>query len=86
MTLDVLLLVVGGILGILGGGFVLFLSPGRYPSFLAAAALISLGLLQFGWARAIYDASGGQTWFELSLAFAFVLSMFVNIVRAPAQR
>lgn len=75
MTLDVLLLVTGGILAILGGGFVLFLSPGRYPSFLAAVALISLGLLQFGWARSIYDVSGGQTWFELSLAFALPVSL-----------
>lgn len=75
MTLDVLLIVSGGILAMLGGGFVLFLSPGRYPSFLAAVALISLGLLQFGWARATYDVSGGQTWFELSLAFALPVSL-----------
>ncbi len=75
MTLDVLLLVSGGILAILGGGFVLFLSPGRYPSFLAVVALVSLGLLQFGWARAMYDTSGGQTWFELSLAFAVPVSL-----------
>jgi len=76
MTLDVLLLVVGGVLAILGGGFVLFVSPARYPSFLAAVALIALGLLQFGWARSIYDVSGGQTWFELSLAFALPVSLF----------
>jgi hypothetical protein len=75
VTLDVLLLVVAGILAILGGGIVLFVSPGRYPSFLAAVALISLGLLQFGWARSIYDVSGGQTWFELSLAFALPVSL-----------
>jgi hypothetical protein len=75
LTLDVLLLVSGGLLAILGGGFVLFLIPARYPSFLAAAALISLGLLQFGWARAIYDVGGGQTWFELSLAFALPVSL-----------
>lgn len=75
MTLDVLLLVSGGILAILGGGFVLFLSPGRYPTFLAAVALISLGLLQFGWGRAIYDVGAGQTWFELSLAFALPVSL-----------
>ncbi len=75
MTLDVLLLVSGGILAILGGVFVLFLSPGRYPTFLAAVALISLGLLQFGWGRAIYDVGAGQTWFELSLAFALPVSL-----------
>lgn len=75
MTLDVLLLVSGGILAILGGGFVLLLSPARYPSFLAAVALVSLGLLQFGWGRAIYDVGGGQTWFELSLAFALPVSL-----------
>jgi len=75
LTLDVVLLISGGILAILGGGILLFLSPGRYPSFLAAVALISLGLLQFGWARSIYDISGGQTWFELSLAFALPVSL-----------
>ncbi len=77
MTLDVLLLISGGLLAILGGGLVLFLSPGPYPSLLASIALASLGLLQFGWARAIYDVlwSTGSTWFELSLAFALPVSL-----------
>lgn len=76
MTLDILLLVCGGILAILGGGFILFLSLGRPASFLGAVALISLGLLQFGWARAISHAIGGnEVWFELSLAFALPVSL-----------
>jgi hypothetical protein len=39
---------------------------------LAAAALVSLGLLQFGWARAVYSAPDVESgiWFDLSLAFA----------------
>jgi len=75
MTLDVLLLVTGGILAILGGGLVLFLNPGRYASFHAAIALASLGLLQFGWARALSEVTGGELWFEMSLAFALPVSL-----------
>ena len=77
MNFDILILVSGGIVAILGAGLLVFLSPGRYPSVLAAAALASLGLLQFGWARAIYDVlgPGGESWFELSLALALPVSL-----------
>lgn len=77
MTFDVILLVTGGILAILAGGLLFFMSPARYASLVAAVALASLGLLQFGWARAIFDAGGpgAQTWFELSLAFALPVSL-----------
>jgi hypothetical protein len=77
VSFDILILVSGGILAILGGGILVFMSPGRYPSLVAAAALASLGLLQFGWARAIYDVlgPGGQSWFELSLALALPVSI-----------
>ena len=77
MSFDILILVSGGILAILGGGLLVFMSPGRYPSLVAAAALASLGLLQFGWARSIYDVlgPGGQSWFELSLALALPVSL-----------
>lgn len=74
MTLDTLLLIAGGILAILGGGAVLLLGRNRYPSFLAGAALISLGLLQFGWARTVSEPAGSELWFELSLAFALPVS------------
>ena len=77
MNLDVLLLISGGLIAILAGGLVAFLAPARYASLLAATALASLGLLQFGWARAIYDLSwsGGGAWFELSLVFALPVSL-----------
>lgn len=77
MSLDVLLLVSGGLVAILAGALVAFLGPARYASLLAAAALASLGLLQFGWARAVHDLSwsSGGAWFELSLAFALPVSL-----------
>ncbi len=75
MTLDALLLLAGGILAILGGGAVLLLGRERYTSLVAAMALVSLGLLQFGWARTLYDPFQSELWFELSLAFALPVSL-----------
>jgi hypothetical protein len=75
VTLDALLLVAGGLLAILGGGAVLLFARERYTSLLAAAALGSLGLLQLGWARAIYDILEREVWFELSIAFALPVSL-----------
>ena len=75
MTLDVLILITGGILAFIGAGMVVLLAPARYPSLLAAIALGSLGLLQFGWARAVFPGPGAGTWFELSLVFALSVSL-----------
>lgn len=91
MTLDAVLLLAAGLLAILGGGAILFLGRDRYPSFLAAASLVSLGLLQFGWARTIYDVTDSEVWFELSLAFALPVSLLWfltsrSLFRRPGQR
>src|SRR5262249_3116819 len=51
------------------------LAPARYPTLLASIALGSMGLLQFGWARALVAGPGGATWFELSLVFALSVSL-----------
>lgn len=75
MMLDSLLLIAAGILAILAGAAVFLLGREQYPSLLSAAALISLGLLQFGWARTVSNVAGGETWFELSLAFALPVSL-----------
>ncbi len=77
MNLDVLILVAGGAIAILAAGLVLALSPARYPSLVAAGALAALGVLQFGWARAASPVAGGENriWFELSLAFAVIVSL-----------
>ena len=75
MTLDVLLLMTGGILALIGAGIVVLLAPARYPTLLSAIALGSLGLLQFGWARALFAGPGSATWFELSLVFALSVSL-----------
>jgi len=75
VTLDVLLLITGGILALIGAGIVVLLAPARYPTLLASIALGSLGLLQFGWARAVVAGPGGATWFELSLVFALSVSL-----------
>ena len=75
MTLDVLLLMTGGILALIGAGIVVLLAPARYPTLLSAIALGALGLLQFGWARALVGGPGSATWFELSLVFALSVSL-----------
>jgi hypothetical protein len=73
---DVLLLTAAGLIAILAGCLLAFQRP-RYASLIAAASLASLGVLQFGWARAIYDtsAAGRGAWFELSLALALPVSL-----------
>jgi hypothetical protein len=77
VNLDVLILVAGGAIAILSAGLVLALSPARYPSLVAAGSLAALGVLQFGWARAASPIMGGENriWFELSLAFAVIVSL-----------
>jgi len=73
---DLLLLGVGGVLPLLGAGMILLLSRPRYPTLIAALALAGLGLLQFGWARAILEPepSGGK-WFEMTLAFSLTVAL-----------
>lgn len=76
MSLDVILLISGGLVALLAGGMVTFLSPGRIVSLLAGAALALLGLVQFGFARAVYESAAvaRADWFENSLALALGVS------------
>ena len=76
MSLDVILLISGGLVALIAGGVVSFVSPGRVVSLLAGAALALLGLVQFGFARAVYEgaAPARAEWFESSLALGFAVS------------
>ena len=76
MSLDVILLVSGGLVALIAGGLVSFVSPGRVVSLLAGAALALLGLVQFGFARAVYEsvAPARAEWFESSLALGLAVS------------
>lgn len=77
MSLDLILLVIGGILALLGAALVLLLSPPRYPTLIAAVAMAGLGILQFGWARAIYSVAGSESgvWFHLTLVFSLSVAL-----------
>ena len=76
MSVDLLLLLVGGIAALLGAAIILLLSPPRYPGLIAAAALAGLGLLQFGWARAIFEPEpSGGVWFEMTLALSLSVAV-----------
>jgi hypothetical protein len=77
VSLDVLLLLVGGIMALLGAGLILLMSPPRYPTLISALALAGLGLLEFGWARWVYGAAAGESgaWFHLTLAFGLSVSV-----------
>ena len=76
MSLDVILLIAGGLVAVIAGGLVSFLSPGRIVSLLAGAALALLGLVQFGLARGIYESGlvARSEWFENSLALGLGVS------------
>jgi len=76
MSLDVILLIAGGLVALIAGGLVSFLSPGRLVSLLAGAALALLGLVQFGLARAVYESGPAARWewFESSLALGLGVS------------
>ena len=76
MSVDLILLLMGGIAALLCAGLILLLSPARYATLVGAAALAGIGLLQFGWARAVFalDDSGSR-WFELTLAFSISVSL-----------
>jgi hypothetical protein len=77
VSVDLLLLVGGGILTLLGAGLVLLLSPPRYPTFIASVALAGLGLLQLGLARAVYTGpeAGSGNWFHLTLALSISVAV-----------
>ena len=76
MSLDVILLISGGLVALIAGGIVTFLSPGRIVSLLAGTALALLGLVQFGFARAVYESEvvARAYWFENSLALGLGVS------------
>lgn len=77
MSLDLLLLLAGGIMALLGAGLVLLFSSPHYPTFIASIAMAGLGVLQFGWARAVYSAAGSESgvWFHLTLAFSLSVAL-----------
>ncbi|HEU5310280.1 MAG TPA: hypothetical protein VFV24_02400, partial [Candidatus Eisenbacteria bacterium] len=77
MNIDLLLLIAGGILTLLGAGLVLLLSPPRYPTFVASVALAGLGLLQLGLARAVYTGPEAESgiWFHLTLALSISVAL-----------
>jgi len=76
VTVNLLLLGAGGLIALIAAGIVAILSPGGFVSLIAALALAMLGVLEFSFARAIYDlGTSGQTeWFVNSFAFALPVS------------
>jgi hypothetical protein len=76
MSMDLLLLGAGGMIALIAAGIVAILSPGGIVSLIAAVALAMLGVLEFCFARAVFDlASTGHTeWFVNSLALSLPVS------------
>ena len=76
MSMDILLLGAGGLIALIAAGIVAILSPGGFVSLVAAAALAMLGILEFSFARAIFDlgTTGRTDWFLNSLALALPVS------------
>lgn len=76
MSMDLLLLGAGGLIALIAAGIVAILSPGGIVSLIAAAALAMLGVLEFSFARAIFDltTSGSTEWFVNSLALSLPVS------------
>jgi hypothetical protein len=74
VSVDLLLLLIGGIAALLSAGLILLLSPPRYPTLIGAVALAGLGVLQLGWGRAAFELNAaGGIWFELTLAFSLTV-------------
>jgi hypothetical protein len=93
MNMSFLLLGAGGLVAMIAAGIVATLSPGRFVSLVAAAALAGIGLLQFSFARAIFDLEtvGSTGWFANSLALALPVStlwvlLSVTLGRAKGSR
>jgi len=77
VSIESTILLASGTLAVLASALVIILSPNRLAAFLAGVALFLLGLLQFGWARAI-DAiswSGSNYWLDLSFVCAPTVSL-----------
>jgi hypothetical protein len=76
MSMDLLLLGAGGLIALIAAGIVAILSPGGVVALVAAAALAMLGVLEFSFARAIFDLTmtGRTEWFVNSLALSLPVS------------
>lgn len=91
--MESLVLTAGGLLAVLAGGLVIFLGPGRVVPLVAGAALALLGLLQFGFARSVFELTtwSRSVWFAHSLALALPVSalwllLALSIGRGPNAR
>lgn len=76
MNSDMFLLVSGGLAALFAAALVTFLSPGRFVAIVAGACLATFGLLEFGFARAVFERAewGALAWFDRSLALALPVS------------
>jgi hypothetical protein len=76
MSGNLLLLGSGGLIALIAAGIVAILSPGGFVALVAAAALAMLGVLEFSFARAIFDlaVSGRGDWFANALALSLPVS------------
>lgn len=88
MTLEIALLLASGFVAVAMGGLTLTASPGRVLSVLGGGALALLGLLQLGFARALFASSWGgrNTWLELCLVFCLPVSVVWVLLSASLAR
>jgi hypothetical protein len=88
MTLEIALLLSSGLVALAMSGVTLTASPGRVISVLCAAALALLGLLQLGFARALFASAWGgrNTWLELSIVFSLPVSVLWVLLSASLSR
>ena len=88
MTLEIALLLASGFVAVAMGGLVLTASPGRVASVLGGSALALLGLLQLGFARALFafEWGGRNTWFELCMVFSLPVSLAWVLLSASLSR
>lgn len=88
MTIEIAILLAGGFVAVAMGGFILTASPGRVISVLSAAALALLGLLQLGFARALFASAWGgrNTWLELCIVFSLPVSALWVLLSASLSR
>jgi len=88
MTLEIAVLLASGFVAVAMGGLVLTASPGRVASVLCGSALALLGLLQLGFARALFafEWGGRNTWFELCLVFSIPVSLVWVLLSASLSR
>lgn len=88
MSMDLLLLGAGGLIALIAAGIVAILSPGGVVSLVAAAALAMLGVLEFSFARAVFDlgTTGRSDWFVNSLTLALPVSSLWVLLAAMLGR